>query len=824
MDRNDKRLLRLDPVLDSLERIETLPTDSITSILPDRGGHLWLGSTHGLLRYRLEDGTVTPYGREDGLPSASFTVRAAASTSDGRLLFGTADGLVAFYADRIRPKPTPAPPLLTDIQLFNESIPIDGALINRAVWDTEQITLAHNQNTLSFEFAAGGYTDLDNLRYRYRLNGLEETWTEVAGDRRYVTFGQLPPGNYTLELQSGTRSGDWNEESTTLAVTVVPAWWQRAVVRVTAVGLLVGVVAYTLWQRSVRLKRRNDELTTVVADRTRDLADSEARFRSLAGASFEAILVFDNGTIIDANSVAAELLGIPHEQLIGRTITELGVKDQFTACLTETNDEVWEVETTLLDGRSLVVEGRCDTMPYRGHTAQVAALRDVTDRRAREVERERMATLEERERIGRDLHDDLGQLMGYLSVQAQTARQQLNAAQTDNASTTLLQLADVSREAHNSIRRYILGIRTGETTNEAVNLRDALQLLAQRMRERHALDVTVTLPTDVNAIGLADEVEAQLLRIVQEALTNIVKHANVDRAHLFMTIEETQVRVVIADEGRGFADDRSVDGHFGLKIMQERAESVNGSLSIESVVGQGTQVIALLPHLKAAGSAENIRDIRTLVVDDHPLYLEGLSNLLATRGVNVVGVARDGVEAEEAAKQLAPDLILMDIDMPKRDGLAATRIIHEALPDTKIVMLTVAADEERLLSALRNGASGYLLKSLEGDRFFAALADVMRGETVLSPSIASRVLADIAKGESAESVVSATAPESDVTLTARQLDVLRLVAEGMSNKEISSQLHVSVHTVKFHIHKILEQLPYENRHQLARYAKESGLV
>ena len=817
-------LLRLDPVLDELRRIETLPTDSITSISADRGGNLWLGSTHGLLRYRLGDGHVTQFGREDGLPSSSFNERAAAIGSDGHLLLGTNNGLVAFYADRIRPKTPPAPPIITDIQLFNESIPIDGTLLNSAVWNTEGLTLAYNQNTLSFEFSAGGYTDLDNLRYRYRMNGLEESWSEVASDRRYVTFGQLPPGSYTFELQTGTPYGDWNEQSTILAVDLIPAWWQRTSIQIGAVALLFGLVAVSLWQRSVRLKQRNDELAILVDERTRDLADSETRFRHLAGASFEAILVHDDGEIIDANAVAADLLGIPLEQLIGRTIETLNIDDALTQQLLDTSKTVWEVDATRPDGRPLVLEGRSDYMPYREHTAQVTALRDVTERREREVERQHMVTLEERERIGRDLHDDLGQMMGYLSVQAQTARQQLRAARQDSADATLQQLADVSREAHNNIRRYILGIRSEDAAHTSINLPDALQLLAQRMRERHALDTTLTLPSDLNAVALADEVEAQLLRIVQEALTNIVKHAETDRAQVFMTIEEKVVRVVIADEGRGFVDSNLPDGHFGLHIMQERAESVNGTLQIESIEGKGTQVTARLPHLQATGSAEKLRDIRILVVDDHPLYLDGLTSLLATRGLNVVGTARDGVEAETVATQLNPDLILMDIDMPNHDGLEATRRIHEALPNTKIVMLTVATDEERLLSALRNGASGYLLKSLEGERFFAALADVMQGETVLSPSIASRVLADIANEKEPGTPNITAAPKLDVTLTARQLEVLRLVAQGMSNKEIGQALHVSIHTVKFHIHRILDQLPFENRHQLARYARESGIV
>ena len=817
-------LLRIDPATDAVERIAALATEDLGSVVGDRGGHLWLGSAHGLLRYRLEDGQVTRFGLDDGLPSISFSERAADIAPDGRLLFGTDNGLVAFYGEQIRPKTTTPTPVLTDLQLFNQSIPLDGTLLSSAVWNSEQITLAHNENSLSFEFAALGYSSHENLRYRYRMNGLDETWTEVNSERRFVTFGQLLPGEYTFEVQSGNRNGGqngtWNEESTTLAVTIVPAWWQRIAVQAGAVALLIGAISLALWQRSVRLKNRNDELKVLVAEQTHEIADSEARFRGIAAASFEAILVHDAGNIIDANAVAADLFGIATEQLIGRQIGELGLDKRATQQLIDGNEVVWESDVLLPDGRTLILEGRGGSVPYRGHEAQVAALRDVTARREREAERQRLAALEERERIGRDLHDDLGQVMSYLSIQAQTVQQQLGAAQSESVSATLRQLTDVSREAHHNIRRYILGMRSEDAQHEAVNLRNALQLLAQRMSERHQLDVTLTLPPDVAALSLADEVEAQLLRIVQEALTNIVKHANTDRAHLFLTVEEKQVRVVIADEGQGFNQSKSLDGHFGLSIMSERAASVGGTLTVESAENKGTQIVAMLPHLKGIGSAENIRNINTLIVDDHPLYREGLHNLLATRGVNVVGIAANGIEAQTLAEQLQPDLILMDIDMPEQDGLEATRLIHAAQPDIKIIMLTVAANEERLLTALRNGAAGYLLKSLEGDRFFAAIAEVMQGETVLSPAIAAQVLADIAKGEEKNSAETPLVVE----FSDRQREVLSLLTSGLTNKEIAGKLFLSVPTVKYHIRKMLELVQLENRHQLVRYAEDNGVL
>ncbi|TEU18821.1 MAG: response regulator transcription factor, partial [Anaerolineales bacterium] len=197
--------------------------------------------------------------------------------------------------------------------------------------------------------------------------------------------------------------------------------------------------------------------------------------------------------------------------------------------------------------------------------------------------------------------------------------------------------------------------------------------------------------------------------------------------------------------------------------------------------------------------------MRVLLVDDHPLYLEGLRGLLASRGLHVVGQARDGLEALEQARSLRPDLILMDVQMPRCDGVEATRRIKAELPEAKIVMLTVAAEGDILFEALKSGASGYLLKSLDGAQFFSLLADVMRGETVLSPALANQVLAEFARKPDDETVD--TAP-----LTPRQHEVLELVAQGPTNQEIARALYVSEATVKYHVSQILERLHLQSRY------------
>jgi two-component system NarL family response regulator len=215
------------------------------------------------------------------------------------------------------------------------------------------------------------------------------------------------------------------------------------------------------------------------------------------------------------------------------------------------------------------------------------------------------------------------------------------------------------------------------------------------------------------------------------------------------------------------------------------------------------------------------QSIRVLLVDDQVLFREGLAQLLSSQeDMQVVGEAGDGLEAVEKAKELRPDLIIMDIRMPSMNGLEACRLIKIALPDTRIVMLTVSDSDEDLFQAIKFGAIGYLLKNLKARRLFDQLRSAYRGEAALSPYLAMRVLEEFARERRHEE----TTTGSRGRLTDREKEILQLVVNGLTNKEIGSQVSIAESTVKRHIHNILEKLQMDNRVQAAAYAVRSGLV
>ncbi|MFQ5408663.1 MAG: response regulator [Anaerolineales bacterium] len=213
---------------------------------------------------------------------------------------------------------------------------------------------------------------------------------------------------------------------------------------------------------------------------------------------------------------------------------------------------------------------------------------------------------------------------------------------------------------------------------------------------------------------------------------------------------------------------------------------------------------------------------RILLADDHKLFRNGLASLIdAQPDMEVVGEAGDGLEALKLARDLRPDLIVMDIKMPVCDGLEATQMIRAVLPATRIAMLTVIEDDEKLLQAVKAGANGYLLKEISSTEFLAQLRGALDGDAVMPPRLAARLLDEFARLANRPQLA---AEGEDPDLTSREHEVLNLIATGATNREIAERLSLSVHTVKSHVRSILSKLHAVNRRHATRLAVEQGLV
>jgi two-component system NarL family response regulator len=214
--------------------------------------------------------------------------------------------------------------------------------------------------------------------------------------------------------------------------------------------------------------------------------------------------------------------------------------------------------------------------------------------------------------------------------------------------------------------------------------------------------------------------------------------------------------------------------------------------------------------------------IRVLVVDDHALFRRGLQMVLEQEeDIDVVGEAGDGAEAVEKAAETMPDIVLMDVRMPKRGGIDSCTAIKDAVPSCKIIMLTISDEEADLYDAIKAGASGYLLKEISIEEVAAAIRAVNEGQSLISPSMASKLLSEFA------TMIKRTDDRQQVPtprLTDREMEVLKLVAKGMNNRDIAKQLFISENTVKNHIRNILEKLQLHSRMEAVVYAVREKLL
>ena len=222
----------------------------------------------------------------------------------------------------------------------------------------------------------------------------------------------------------------------------------------------------------------------------------------------------------------------------------------------------------------------------------------------------------------------------------------------------------------------------------------------------------------------------------------------------------------------------------------------------------------------SASDDRALETLRVLIVDDHDLFRTGLRNLLEEQGVQISGEAASGSEAVRSVRELAPDVVVMDLNMPDMGGVEATRHISAVAPLTRVLVLTISDEDADVMDAILAGACGYLLKDASIDELMAGIRAAWRGESLISPAIAAKVLQRV-RATSANPEIADTIRSE---LSDREIEVLKLIANGKDNAVIAAELHISPKTVKNHISNILMKLQIDNRIQAAVYAVRSGIV
>jgi PAS domain S-box-containing protein len=484
-----------------------------------------------------------------------------------------------------------------------------------------------------------------------------------------------------------------------------------------------------------------------------------------------------DGLIIDINGGFTSLTGFTRAESIGKSSLEINIwknPSDRAKVVKELSEKGFcenvEVLLQRKDGSPIPGIMSAKIITLHGSPHIISVTRDITERKRLEDEVQRLAIIAEREKMARDLHDGVAQVLGYVNTQTSAAIEYLARGETAMTNATLAHMRDVTQDAHADLRDFILGVQSGETP--VMGFLPTLERYLLQFSTNYQLPVALSKPDEWRDGMLDPVIEAPLLRVIQEALTNTRKHAQAAHARVTLTLTEHTCQVIIADDGCGFTSvpverrKSGEGGHFGLKIMGERIAEMSGTLDVRSAPGKGTQIIVQVP--RATPARVRVSQLRVLIVDDQPLFSDGLRNLLAARGITVVGVAATGEQALAETRRLKPEMVLLDIQMPGMDGLATLAQMKRELPQVKVVMLTASDTPDKLLDALNAGANGYLLKDLNPTEFFDMLEQAMRGDVVIAPKLAARIAQDAAR--------DARAPIEE--LTPRQKRILTLVAEN----------------------------------------------
>ncbi len=461
---------------------------------------------------------------------------------------------------------------------------------------------------------------------------------------------------------------------------------------------------------------------------------------------------------------------------------------------------------------------------FEGLAEIIAAAVEASDLN---VKIEQTAIQTERNRLAREIHDTLAQSLAGIAMRLEAVENDI-LPQPAAAQATIREVRREVRACLDEARRSVWDLRPAAL--ESSRLVDALRREVAGATEE---GLSISLEVDGESSASAgDECEHTLFRIGQEAVNNVRQHSGASVCDISIDFRQNDISLRVADNGHGFDPDSAAglaidDGRgFGLASMQERARVAGGRVEIRSNPGIGTEIVAVVPRVASAGGGPALAltsitanvpataesRIRVLIVDDHEIVRQGIYHMLDNvEGIDIVGEAEDGITAIDQISKLSPDVVLLDLQMPRLDGISTLRRLRELGIDTRVILLTVFAKDEQIFQGLRAGARGYLVKDADPLDIIHAIRTVHDGGSMIPPVVADRLINRLD-----ESVADA--------LTGRELEVLRLLAAGLRNKDIAMELSIGAGTVKWHIKNIYQKLHVTTRTEAARIAQDRGII
>ncbi|MFL0492496.1 response regulator [Bacillus sp. 179-I 2A5 NHS] len=418
---------------------------------------------------------------------------------------------------------------------------------------------------------------------------------------------------------------------------------------------------------------------------------------------------------------------------------------------------------------------------------------------------ERITLAEERNRLSGELHDTVGHAYTSIIMGMETLRTELA---TEMGIQRLDSLLEMGRNSIEDVRSYLHQM---ESPCQSPSLIQSLQNLGVEFQEH--TQVNVIFRAFGEEYQLSRQAKIAFIRCLQESLTNAVRHGQGTEIIVSLQFEQQYTRLEVQDNGKGNVEWQE---GFGMNAMKERAMNLQGQLSVYTKPDQGMLVTCTIPR------QTEIKDglIRLLIVDDQPFVRESLRTLLDRyEDFNVVGLAEDGNQAIDLCGRLQPHVILMDLDMQHMDGVEATKKIKQQWPHIRVLIFTTFQDTEQALESLRNGADGFLLKSIETLELANTIRLIHKGGTLIDQGMSNKIFEKLdEQNETPQSKAAA------YELIAREIEILQLVAKGLRYTTIASRLYLSSGTVRNYASSAYTKLGVRNKEEAVQKALEIGVI
>lgn len=426
----------------------------------------------------------------------------------------------------------------------------------------------------------------------------------------------------------------------------------------------------------------------------------------------------------------------------------------------------------------------------------------------------------------KELHDSLEQMLIYINMQIENIRKMLKYNNPQTIDNSLVALSKVIEETNTDVGEFIYGVRKALIFKDGFF--ETLRQYLLHFEQSYNINIKIHNHDNITDEQIGLTIGVQLLKIIQEALSNIRKHAQADNVTITFNKKDNDIIVSISDNSIGYNPENKKTPSFEMSIVKEHTNDIGGQIKVTSTPSHGTTVTIVFTYSSVSkddSTSENkniendIQKIKVLLADDHVLFMNGLQNLIEQHNFKVIGTAKDGYEALEKARMLKPDMVLMNLQMPRCNGIIATHLIKMEMPDIKIVILTTSDREQDFFKAIKNGACGYLHKSLSTEDFIEQLYFIASNKTLLSQEIASQVIEKFELSDNGNFEAS-----FNNCLSKRQIEILSLVAKGCTYKEVAANLYISERTVKYEMSNILKLLQFQNRSEAISYARKVGLA